>query len=752
MSIKKNLQLSAICIAVSLSGQTASNFTVVQNQSAITTNVTRPGYNTGSSGYLSSTNYNLFFGRTNSSTTGTVPKLQSFQFNSQNYVPFTQSGTIPYDRIAVNRRIAAGMTAQNPNKFTGFFENNLISGNDTYFKAEYIETLEDLINSYVINRGVDNIFSNSTTGTTNNVERVDLILDAGVVMPANINLNKLGALLLDRGGNDNYKVAVITSLDATGKVSGLGNLISRNQANFSSTGYTLTSTVFQNANSANPSAAENLIRPSENISSQAISGDFVTFSELGVAGGQVIYGISVFPNDVLQGTHDLINLSNVPSDTDGTVGGLDFMGGGGFFVASDVAPATVNGNVYRDIDGNTAINGTGIGSAASLPLYAYLLASNNTIISKVAVDASGSLSFPSTILEVSNTYTVAIDTRNVTGTYSFSSPILPSGWEIVGEDYGLNNLAGTGVESGVPNLRIPVLFNSTNPSVNNIKFGILPAEDICTQAVNGSTFSWDYNGSNAPSNPVTQSFNQPAANYGFVLDITKLDNSFNMIINGTPLATQEIEFQSSGTSGINVQFVDNSSYETNTPFIYNMTGTQTDPIIRVNISPTGTVTMFGRKSSGGPLFPLKLVNGNAFNTITWNTSGTNTVVATQNVVGATNMSGRGYGLNRVVRSCIKPGATGTPLGYTDLGITTKANLNVNNWPKNVPNGYMALDSAGKGLVITHVTTAQRDALVAVEGMVIYNTDLGCVQLYRGNNPSVDNARRGWNCITKGCNE
>ncbi|MDV3951454.1 hypothetical protein CMT77_04400 [Elizabethkingia anophelis] len=38
-----------------------------------------------------------------------------------------------------------------------------------------------------------------------------------------------------------------------------------------------------------------------------------------------------------------------------------------------------------------------------------------------------------------------------------------------------------------------------------------------------------------------------------------------------------------------------------------------------------------------------LLNGNSFNKITWNTTGTNTVRATQRIEGATNMSGQGTG-------------------------------------------------------------------------------------------------------------
>lgn len=99
-------------------------------------------------------------------------------------------------------------------------------------------------------------------------------------------------------------------------------------------------------------------------------------------------------------------------------------------------------------------------------------------------------------------------------------------------------------------------------------------------------------------------------------------------------------------------------------------------------------------------------------------------------------------------SCFKPGISGTPLP-TKVGILTKASPN-SGWPQNVPNGHIVLDSAEKGMVITHMTTAQRNALVPVEGMIIYNTDLNCVQLYRGTAPQTDAGRTGWNCIQSGC--
>ena len=102
--------------------------------------------------------------------------------------------------------------------------------------------------------------------------------------------------------------------------------------------------------------------------------------------------------------------------------------------------------------------------------------------------------------------------------------------------------------------------------------------------------------------------------------------------------------------------------------------------------------------------------------------------------------------------CVKPGLAGAPSGFSTVGILTKPKPSLANWPNNVPNGYLVLDAAQKGLVITHMNTTQRNALTPLEGMVIYNTDAKCVQLYRGTTPGIDPSRTGWNCIDKGCNE
>ncbi|MNT35662.1 hypothetical protein D3C72_1716960 [compost metagenome] len=136
--------------------------------------------------------------------------------------------------------------------------------------------------------------------------------------------------------------------------------------------------------------------------------------------------------------------------------------------------------------------------------------------------------------------------------------------------------------------------------------------------------------------------------------MTELDNAFNMEVNGVKLAKQEIQFEVGASSAQNIQFVDGSKYagnniETNKRIdqVYNMKGTSTSPLIKLVISRTGQVTMFGSKTSGGPLYELKLVNGNSFNTFPWSATQSNTVKVTQLVDGRTIIKGVGAGKKKI---------------------------------------------------------------------------------------------------------
>lgn len=91
--------------------------------------------------------------------------------------------------------------------------------------------------------------------------------------------------------------------------------------------------------------------------------------------------------------------------------------------------------------------------------------------------------------------------------------------------------------------------------------------------------------------------------------------------------------------------------------------------------------------------------------------------------------------------CTQPPIGGPP-EESVVGISSHQ-LTSDEWPKNVPNGFIVIESENKGFVITRLTTAQIDSLDAVEGMLVYDTDEQCIKLYNGTE---------WKRIARGCND
>ncbi len=92
--------------------------------------------------------------------------------------------------------------------------------------------------------------------------------------------------------------------------------------------------------------------------------------------------------------------------------------------------------------------------------------------------------------------------------------------------------------------------------------------------------------------------------------------------------------------------------------------------------------------------------------------------------------------------CPKPGATGTPV-VTDFGISSRTQRNTANWPKDVPNGFIALEAENKGFVITRMAEPETAIANPVEGMLVYDTTDDCLKLYNGTS---------WKCIKQTCND
>ena len=169
--------------------------------------------------------------------------------------------------------------------------------------------------------------------------------------------------------------------------------------------------------------------------------------------------------------------------------------------------------------------------------------------------------------------------------------------------------------------------------------GILDTEE-CNYLIRETPFN--------VSNGNSVNFSLPPTGQGFTLDVTRMDNSFNLSINGVQLTTQEIQFQQSSTpTGQNIRFIDGSKWgQSGIPQIYQY-GNAIDPetpIIRFIIDENLDIKMYGSKTANGPLFELELFNGNSFNPIVWNNNAVNNFVLSQFVTGQTYIHGRVYGI------------------------------------------------------------------------------------------------------------
>lgn len=140
---------------------------------------------------------------------------------------------------------------------------------------------------------------------------------------------------------------------------------------------------------------------------------------------------------------------------------------------------------------------------------------------------------------------------------------------------------------------------------------------------------------------------RPPANLGVIFDIYKLDDTFNITINGIKIAKDEIRFPAVSTQ--NVAFADGSKYQSDgIERIWFIEGNASAPVVRVVVDKNGRVTMYGSKASYGRLYPLVLYNGNSFNTVPWYQTGNNRVFVSQNLgPGTTRMNGSAIGKQEV---------------------------------------------------------------------------------------------------------
>ncbi|PIF45677.1 hypothetical protein CLU96_2686 [Chryseobacterium sp. 52] len=104
-------------------------------------------------------------------------------------------------------------------------------------------------------------------------------------------------------------------------------------------------------------------------------------------------------------------------------------------------------------------------------------------------------------------------------------------------------------------------------------------------------------------------------------------------------------------------------------------------------------------------------------------------------IGADTGQGIGSSKSSAVNACLcyKPSVTSGTILNTQYGITSlgRAGINSGNWPIVRKGGWVALEAKAKGFVPNRLTTAQKNALTPVEGMLVYDTNLDCLSIYDG---------------------
>lgn len=310
--------LILLCYVDELSGQTAITSATFNN---VTTGLTTSSYTAtspsdASGGISPNTTYTVRYGQTQNQF------ITSYTLGTTTYNNFVLPDTLIIQRTDAGRQLIIfyeyGSLDTGPNP------------DEINIQPEQQDNEEALYQSGLSNAGYDNILVNSATNFAN-VERVDVIYFSGIVTstPANAVFP-----IVERGGNDDIRVAAIRGLDANGVPNDYYPTVVRvrdNDGDWGSLGQNHTSIVMRRQDAtSNP-------LPQTVLGSQVLHGTAIDFTEFGIGADEIVYGYSIFGDDVTVTGSDLVDFSNAtnyPTNT-GSGSGLDLIAGISTAVASD---------------------------------------------------------------------------------------------------------------------------------------------------------------------------------------------------------------------------------------------------------------------------------------------------------------------------------------------------------------------------------------------------------------------------------
>ena len=286
--------------------------------------------------------------------TGTVYNLR-FNAGEQNNLIIRgfETGTNVYNYVQLAQKInivrVDGSVTGHHNIV--FFEESSVAGTNVDLKPTLVTTMVDSLRSDLVNRGADNVFANQGdgNGNNNNIERIDYIFNAG--FPYYNFTDQRGFLVMDRGGNDRFKIAVILAVDTNGLPTAFSRPVSVLDTEWGPSGITLETTVMRGYTEGGAP-----LRPSARTSVQSLSGVYLSWDQFGLTTNDMVYGYSLAANDTTTNGAYWLQVTNAlyfPTNTtvDSAFGGLDLISGGAMFF-DEVLEVGIGDRVWEDYNGD----------------------------------------------------------------------------------------------------------------------------------------------------------------------------------------------------------------------------------------------------------------------------------------------------------------------------------------------------------------------------------------------------------------
>ncbi len=502
-SLILGLSLSLTGILNAQVGITSAYTTVVTNPAGTTYFDT---YASGAQTSATGTNMkNYYYGNLSGNTVPAARQIQSFQ---------TTNNTLTYNINPV-LGLNVYIRRQNPPQ-TGLLNVDLlyyegtINGATSELRSNYpyFPRMEDNFLHRFIGMGTDNLFANQSGSVNHNViERVDVIAQAGYTLE---NAAATGFAIFERGGaavHDACVVGIVTAVNASGTPTAYApTFIQVNSSNYNTAANIYggdTSDYFVVRRDVNTS---NNLLVSNIVVNQGIGGVYLSLASFGLVNNTTIYGYSFFPIDFWNATTpanraanalDWNNATYFSKTTSEANGGIDLS-----MVAGIVKSMSISGIIRHDANGlnDLDVNGNPINNPNNEPLYTYLVNPlTNTIIDKVAVAANGTFTFDRTTFGNLNVILSTDGTGIAGNAWNNTLQKLPNGWAYAGEDFGLNNAAGTGINNGTgtgnnapATLKDGIIsVQLTDLSITNVELGIqqTPTAQSKTYFVSNNAFS-----------------------------------------------------------------------------------------------------------------------------------------------------------------------------------------------------------------------------------------------------------------------